>query len=170
MAIILSGTCAAAATDRNVNVRVSPLSLAAGLVSSDVDLAVGKKMTVGPTFSMLKASTLFTELSGFNIGARVNLNLSGDAMTDSWLLGPSVAYTSVKVSALGESASAGKLAVGALVAYQWVWNSGINVNAGLGGSWYSGDDTLTTESGSTISIPFYNGIKPQAELTLGYAF
>jgi hypothetical protein len=145
------------------------LSLAAGLLNTDVDFAVGKRFTIGPSISMLKSSLLFTEASGFNLGVRGNLYLSGDALNDGWLVGPSIGFSTLSVRSGIAQGSASKLSLGAIAGYQWVWGSGLNITAGAGASWYSGGDEVAVE-GDTLSIPFYHGVLPAAELTLGYAF
>ncbi|MCM2278684.1 MAG: hypothetical protein NDJ89_11475 [Oligoflexia bacterium] len=161
---------ASAGVDRNVNIRVSPLSIMSGNLGSDVDFAVSRKFTVGPTVSTLSASLLAVELKGYNIGARGNLYLTGDAMSDGWILGPSIGYSSMRVSLGTEEGTTGKLSLGSLIGYQWIWGTGFNVNAGLGANWLSGDQKVATNQGTDLSIPFYSGIVPSAELTVGYAF
>ncbi len=152
-----------------MNIRVSPLSLIGGMVGADADFKVGERFTIGPTVSTMKASLLFTELTGFSFGARANWYLSENAIDDSWYVGPTIGYSSMTVSQLGQQGSVGAFTLGTLVGYQWVLDNGFNVNVGGGAAFYMGDDSVVAGN-TTLSVPFYSGFVPQAEITVGYAF
>lgn len=156
--------------DRTINFRVDPLGLLLGTVTGNVDFAITKHITVGPTASYFSASMLGTSLSGFGIGARANIYLSGDAISSGWLVGPSVGYSSFGVSAPGLSGSTGGFYVGAVAGYQWVWKNGLNLDVGLGANYYSQGGSITAQDGSTVlDVPFFHGITPTAEVSLGFA-
>lgn len=155
---------------RSVNVRVNPLGLLIGAISADVDIKAGQKLTIGPTLSYMSASFLTTKLSGFGVGVRANYYLSGDAMSDSWIIGPSAGLAIFSVNAGGESASSTGIYVGAIVGRQWVFSNGLNINVGLGMNWYSQGASVKTAGGFEMEVPFFHGIAPAGEITLGYAF
>lgn len=158
---------------RTMNVRINPLGILVGSLSGDFDFRINEKFTLGPSISYMKASNILTDLSGFGIGLRGNWYLTGDALTDSWYVGPMAGYASLSVSSpfLGtESTSRGAFYVGTLVGYQWVWKSGINLNLGLGANFYSGGDSVVASNGVSLDVPYFHGIVPNGELTLGYAF
>jgi hypothetical protein len=168
LASVLSAT-SHAATDRTMNVRVDPLKIISGDIGADADFKVGDRFTIGPSVSSLSATVIFTELTGFNVGARGNWYMSGDALESSWYLGPNIGYSSMTVTEGGSEGSTGGLSMGTLVGYQWVWNNGMNLNLGGGANYNTAPDEVQAGN-RTLTVPFYSGFKPQAEVSLGYAF
>lgn len=153
-----------------LNVRVNPLGLALGSLSGEADFRIGDKFTIGPSLSHFSANFFFTELTGWGIGARSNYYVTGSVFQDSWIVGTSVGLSTTKVRFGTEEASNIGGFVNALIGYQFVFKSGLNLQLALGGSWYSQDSEMTTEQGTVIDVPFYHGIKPAAEFTVGYLF
>jgi hypothetical protein len=153
-----------------LNVRVNPLGLALGSLSGEADFRIGDKFTIGPSLSHFSANFFFTELTGWGIGARSNYYLTGSVFQDSWIVGTSVGLSTTKVRLGNEEASNIGAFVHALIGYQFVFKSGLNLQLALGGSWFSQDSEMTTDQGTVVDVPFYHGIKPAAEFTVGYLF
>lgn len=157
-------------SDKSVNVRINPLGLLLGVLSGDVDFSISRKFTVGPSLSYYSASLLGTKLTGFGIGARGNYYLSGDAMTDSFILGPNVGMSLFSISSGTASASTVGFYMGGIAGYQWVWQSGFNINLGLGANYYIQSASAKASDGTSLSVPGFHGIGPTGELTIGWAF
>lgn len=141
-----------------------------GAISADVDIRAGQKLTLGPTLSYMSASFLTTKLSGFGIGLRANYYLTGDAMSDSWILGPSAGLAIFSVDSAGDKATSTGVYLGAIVGRQWVFSNGLNINVGLGVNWFSQGSSVKVASGFEVEVPFFHGLAPAGEITLGYAF
>lgn len=161
---------AEAVPDRSINVRVNPLGLLVGSLSADVDFAISDKFTIGPTLSYYSATLFTTTLSGFGIGARGNWYLSGNAMTDSWILGPQLGMSLFSISSGASKASSTGFYFGGIGGYQWVWKSGFNINLGLGANYYTQAGSAQASDGTTLTVPGFSGIGPTGELTVGWAF
>lgn len=157
-------------SDKTFNVRVNPLGLAIGSLSAEGDFRLSDKWTLGPSISHYSADFLFTSLSGWGFGARSNYYLTGNVFEDSWIVGTSVGLSTVSVTLGADKASGVGLFLQSVLGYQWVWTSGLNLQLALGGSWYSQGSELRADNGTVIDVPFYHGIKPAAELTVGYVF
>lgn len=141
----------AAAEGKFVNLVTNPLGLAFGVFNVRGDFNLGA-FTLGPEI-------VFGSNSGqsiFNVGARFNLFFNGEANTQGWLLGSSLAYAS------SEGLSA--FAITALAEYLWMWDGGFNIGLGAGIAYYSFD------ADRVVSGFAFDGILPALEFTLGYAF
>lgn len=163
-------TTEAVPLQHTINVRVNPLGLLIGALSGDVDFAVTKKFTIGPSISYYSATIFDTSLTGYGLGARANVYLTGDAMTDSWILGPGLGLSINSVSSGESKASSVGFYVGSILGYQWVWTSGLNINLGLGANYYTQSASAKGSDGIEISVPGYHGLGPTGELTVGWAF
>lgn len=166
-ATALSGT--EGVSEFNTNLRSSPFLWKSGLANADVDFVVGKKFTLGPSFSMLHSQLLTTELRGFGLSVRGNYYFGASPIVDSWYLGPSIGFSTAKVSLGEDEGSTSGLYLGTLLGYQWVWKSGFNVNFAAGVSYYGLASHVDVSRNSQISTPIYSGVLPTAELTVGYA-
>lgn len=162
------GSNEAAAYD--MNVRVNPLGLAFGIIGAEVDFKVGESMTVGPSLGILSTSLGTTSLNAYQIGARANFYLSGPAISDGWFAAPYASFLPMTIKSGNASASWSSFSAGALFGYQWVWESGFNMDVGLGASYYSTASSVTADDGSSLSVPGFSGILPAFEWSVGYAF
>jgi len=164
---IVSGSAFAA--DRAANIRVNPLGLLTGTLGGEVDIGIGENFTVGPTASLLSATAGTTSVSAVSFGVRSNFHLSGPRFNDSWFVSPSVLYAPMTISLDGASRSANAFAVGAVAGYQWVWDSGFNINMAGGAAYYASDAEITLDDGTSVAIPL-SGTLPSIEFSLGWAF
>lgn len=92
----------------------------------------------------------------YNIGAQLSYALNGNYMSDGWLLSPFAGYVYYKEN--NHSATTG-FNTGLLASYQWIWNSGFNVQLGIGPA-YGSVKTGVTQT---------KGIYPTFAFNLGYA-
>ncbi|MCM2322987.1 MAG: DUF3575 domain-containing protein, partial [Oligoflexia bacterium] len=132
---------------KDYNVRVNPLGLLFGSANAALDIGVSDSITVGPMASLMSATTTVgtttTKTTIFGVGAGVNFFLGQNRFTDAWVFSPFAQYISASV----DSESAGALAVGADMGYQWFWENGVNLGLGLGVGYYSLDAELFAISG-----------------------
>ncbi len=155
LALISAPHCLAA----SMNVTVNPLGLFVGSANVGVDFPVAPNITVGPSLSFAQYSTLTTEGTGFGIGAKSDIYLSGEVFADSWVVQPFAAFGQVSVN----DASSSGLSIGVLFGHSWFWPSGFNINAGLGAQYLSYDF-------EAVGLGSVSGILPAANFALGYAF
>lgn len=127
--------------DSKVNVQVYIPSLLVGVISGDVNFKLAEKVTLGPQASYYS----YGKHRGYDVGLSMNYSLSGDVFNDRiWLINPYVAYTYSDLSYDSfddEKAKKGGVITGANLVYQWMWNSGINMRAGVG-AYYSSKKPL----------------------------
>ena len=170
-------------SEKFMNVRLAPVALAVGGIGAHVDFGVADSITVGPTFSYQHAGVSFgdseTKVGIYELGARANLYLSGKRFTSGFLLGPYVSFmpasVSQKIGSKESSGSVSGISTGAVMSYQWVWNSGLNLNVGGGLGYYSlpSEAVVTAQADGTkdtVSVPGFTGVLPNIELTMGYVF
>lgn len=130
LAITLCSSCLAAkfTEEKNVNVDWNiPLSLL-GYFSGSVNFKVTPHMTIGPIAGIEAWSSNNTSNSNniWSLGGQVYYALGGeDVMGDHiWLLNPYVEYMHVN--------DVGGASGGLLFMYQWAWNTGMNMQLGVG--------------------------------------
>ncbi len=157
------------AADRAANVRVNPLGLMTGTLGAEVDIGIGESFTAGPTASLVSVTVGSTSVSAFSFGVRSNFYLGGPRFTDGWFVGPSVLYAPMTISLGGASGTASAFAVGAVAGYQWVWDSGFNINLAGGAAYYASAADITLEDGTSVAVPL-SGTLPAFEFSLGWAF
>ena len=172
---------ASAASDRDYNIRISPVPLLVGYLNIDFDIQVNEEWTVGPTFSYwgtrltLSGGSSSTEydLSATSIGARANWYPDG-VFADGWYLSPMVQYTTARIESRSSSVNvkgeAGGISLTGLGGYHWFWD---NFNLSLGGGLVfsgaagsvrgtSSDGTTTVETrtspGAGIAFDFMLGL------------
>jgi hypothetical protein len=61
--------------------------------------------------------------------------------------------------------------MGAVAGYQWILDSGLNFNAGVGVQYAAGPSTFTTSTAQTANVPTQaTDFSPVLEVSVGYAF
>jgi hypothetical protein len=172
--IFCAGTKAIAGEERNFNIRLSPLGLLVGVLTVDGDYGIGQSTTIGPTVSLFNRSYNGATYSGGALGVRANFYLGHDRFTNSWIVAPYLELLGLKVNEAPYNAVQlnGSL-LGAAIAYQWVWPSGFNLDAGGNVGTYSLGNSFNLNDGNgnsvTVSSPYTGGFIG-LELTIGYAF
>lgn len=147
--------------DSKVNVSIYIPSLLVGVISGDVNFKLSDKITLGPQGSYYS----YGDHRGYDIGLSMNYALSGKVFDDRiWLVNPYVSYSytdlSFDVSEDGKVKKGGVIA-GANLVYQWMWNSGVNLRAGVG-AYYSSRKPLIHFGDSHFGGMFL--------FSIGYAF
>jgi hypothetical protein len=157
-------------TSKSISIEVNPFSLLLGEVSGNVNIALGRKITFGPYGSFFSYKIGDGGWSGFGFGARANIYLTGDAISDSWYFGPGAGYKSITLGSdsLGSITVSG-LAIYGLIGYHWVWNNGINLRLGGGASYSSIAAKTSASNGSSITVPG-SGLLGALEFSFGFAF
>ncbi len=126
---------------RFINFQTSPLGDLVGRYNLAVDFKVASFLTLGPKLTAIEhhmIPSFFTE-SGYEVGLRATISLSGTALDGGAFLRPALFYGSrrtplsvnrdldfrVKYEVNGPI-------VQLLLGYQWVWQSGFNLDIGAG--------------------------------------
>jgi len=167
---VSAGVMPAVVKNKSFNVQSSILSDLIGAVNLNVNFRLSPAFTAGPTAEYWSLS----ESDGdggtgsvrlWSVGAQAEYAFNGDIMRDGVLLNPYVAYNAaenVNASKYGVSG----ISAGALVQYQWIWQSGFNVQLGVG----AGYSTVKTSSPATEGSGEVNATHGVASVELGYAF
>ncbi|WP_119343670.1 hypothetical protein [Facilibium subflavum] len=92
-----------------------------------------------------------------NIGVQYSYAVNGNYMSSGWLIKPFAGYAYGKDS--GDSSVGGFMA-GAMVSYQWLWDSGFNMQLGVGPMYVSNKGSMFDSS----------GVLPTFEFNIGYSF
>ncbi len=147
--------------DSKVNVAIYIPSLLLGVISGDVNFKLSEKITLGPQVSYFS----YAKHRGYDLGLSMNYALSGEVFHDRvWLVNPYVAYSYNDLSfdrdENGQVKKGGILA-GANLVYQWMWNSGVNLRAGVG-AYYSSRKPLLDIGKSHVG--------GMALFSIGYSF
>ena len=148
--------------DPKVNISVYIPSLLVGILSGDINFKLTDKVTLGP---QLQYFSYGEHTGGYDVGLSMNYALSGKVFDDRiWLFNPYVAYSYNDLSfdeyEDGKVKKAG-IVTGANLVYQWMWNSGVNLRAGVG-AYYSSRKPLLDIGGSHIG--------GMVLFSIGYAF
>jgi len=158
------------AADRAANVRVNPLGLLIGTLGAEIDIGVGESVTVGPAVSLMSLTAGTTSVNAFSFGVRANFYLGGPRFTDGWFVGPSAIYAPMTITVGDATGSANAFAIGAVAGYQWVWDSGFNINLAGGAAYYTAAADVTLDDDTSIAMPGFSGVGPALEFSLGWAF
>lgn len=150
--------------DRNVNITIDPLSMILGIFDAGADFRVNSNLTLGGYFKF--ASYEFTNssltgssrLTAYGGGAKMHYYLTNNALEDSWYVSPSIGF--MPVQTFGSTQSV--FSTGTTIGYQWVYNSGFNMNLGFGVQYISISSDMTDS--------YLRGIIPAAEFRMGFAF
>lgn len=147
--------------DSKVNVQIYVPSLIVGMISGDINVKLNEKFTLGPQATYFA----YGDHRGYELGLTANYALAGDVFDDrTWLVNPYVLYSHSDLSFDG--AKDGKVKKGGVVGglnlvYQWMWNSGVNMRAGIG-AYYSTKKILLGIGNSNIGGTLM--------FSIGYAF
>jgi hypothetical protein len=179
--LLLSGFSAAADGADKYNFRFSPVGLIVGSINVNMDFKISDEWTIGPQleywhFTLGSDDVLLT--SDYNItaiggGIRANWFPNG-VYTSGLYVGPSVSYTSVKLTTSDKygsvTGSVGAPLVSCLVGYAWFWSSfNIMLGGGLSTSIGETQVKVTDSSGTTVSVSD-NLTGLDIEFSLGWTF
>ncbi len=164
------------AGEKMANVRLSPVVLIVGAVDAEADIKVSDNLTVGPMITRWSVDVSGDSLGLLGYGVRANWQMNG-AFKDGFYVSPFIKRWSMDITTtdLFGNKLSGDTAFnlfGALVGYQWIWDS-FNVNAGVGYGVASLDNvTLKDSYGNTDT--FDAGSAPIGgmvyDFSIGWAF
>ncbi|OFZ79907.1 MAG: hypothetical protein A2583_06490 [Bdellovibrionales bacterium RIFOXYD1_FULL_53_11] len=159
---------------RKHNIRLNAVDLFLGGYGADMDFLVWDGLTAGPSLSYVLTSYGGKKISAIRAGGRSNFYFGRKSFDDGWYVSLYGMYISVSAAIVngdteGAGDSAGGYAGGLLLGRRWVWESGLNVSVGAGGTYYSTSSALGSETDG-ISTPWFTGALPAAEVCFGYAF
>jgi len=170
---------------KHANLRTAPLGLLLGLYGFDLDIGLGERFTLGPTFTHFGglSTVLLNTVAGLNfnlsmIGVRSNLYLSSRRFESGWIFAPEATYIPYSARLLSNgkafSASSHAWSAGANIGYQWNWRSGFNLMLGAGARVFTTSKTLQLVSADqqvhSEDTPSFTGVLPSLDFSLGYAF
>lgn len=144
---------------QSTNITVNPLGLLLGTANLGVEFKVSDNLTVGPSASFSHIKSGSESATGFGLGAKLDVYLSSDAFTDSWVLTPFFGWGRYSNNDDSINAFAG----GVVFGYYWIWPSGFNMNFGLGIQYISADF-------DEIGLGDVSAVLPAGNFSLGYAF
>lgn len=155
---VLSSTSALSqdsVTSKDVNARLNVPGLFVGWVGGAVDYKVANAVAVGPTAKFFA----YGPNKGFEVGVEGAYAMNGDVRSTGWLLKPFASYYK---SNLQNKKMRKSVFAGTNLAYQWMWDNGMNTQAAIGVAY------------STVKTPLGIGgnrhLTPNFDVSVGYAF
>jgi len=146
-----------------VNVRIFVPGLFIGRIGGAIDFKLNNSWSIGPLVRYWTYSWSFWGVSGnyagLNAGVTMNYALNHNLDNSGWLVNPYLEYVRDNYDD-GEDKESG-IETGVNFMYQWMWDIGVNIQAGVGAEY------------SSLDRPFSLGgskFHPNFEITLGYAF
>ena len=143
--------------------KTNPLGLAFGNFNVTYEKVLDEKSSVLGSVNFF-FNTFGVDVSAFGIGGayRYYLTNAKKAVPNGLYVNPQVGFT---FGSSGDFNYSG-IAIGAEIGYQWVWESGVALDLGIGPNY------VNLGGGDVDSIGFDNtdGIFPSATIAIGYAF
>lgn len=144
-------------------IKLNPISLAFGNINLIYQRAIGKSSAVqlGGNYWY---RFLGTDVTGFGIRGGYQFFLTGrtKAAPEGFYVGPQLSYNSLKERSTDIPASVTTFGVGLLIGYQWVWDSGLSLDLGIGPMYTFADDENSESS--------FEGFLPNVMIGIGYNF
>ena len=142
-------------------IKVNPIGLAFGNINMSYQRALAKShaLQIGANYWY---KIFGTTVSGIGVRGGYQFFLTGRTKTapEGFYIGPQVSYNSMTEKETDISVSA--FGVGAMLGYQWIWNSGLSLDLGIGPIYQFASDSETSTS--------YEGFLPNVTIALGYNF
>ena len=141
--------------------KVNPFGLAFGNINLNYQRALGatSAIQIGANYWY---KILGTEVNGFGVRGSYQFFITNRAKAapEGFYIGPSVSYNSFTEKSTDASASA--VGVGFMLGYQWIWDSGMTLDLGIGPIYQFANDDVTEES--------YDGVLPNITVAIGFNF
>jgi hypothetical protein len=172
---LLGGVVSAA--DNKFNLRTTPVSDAFGIVNIDLDYAVSKNITLGPTLTYFDYEVSDITFESTMFGVRLNYFFN-EALAGGMFASFGGSFGNFDISevntsnSLRYSSSSSVRIYTALLGYQAMWDN-FNITFGGGASYISLPETvLGVNEIDTFSIDTstLSGVVPNVELTMGWSF
>lgn len=142
-------------------VKINPISLAFGNIN------LGYQRALAPAHAIQVSANYWykifgTEVSGFGMraGYQFFLTSSTKEAPEGFYIGPQLSFNTLTESETDVSVTA--FGIGALLGYQWVWNSGLCLDLGIGPVYQFASESETETS--------YQGFLPNITIALGWNF
>jgi hypothetical protein len=163
MAIVLQGYAQDEVQENLPNVvKLNPIGLAFGNIN------LGYQRALAPAHAFQVSANYWykifgTEVSGFGIrgGYQFFLTSQTKEAPEGFYIGPQISYNSLNEKGTDVSVSA--FGVGAMLGYQWIWNSGLCLDLGIGPVYQFANEKGGTETS-------YQGFLPNITIALGWNF
>jgi hypothetical protein len=142
-------------------IKVNPIGLAFGNINMSYQRALGSAhaVQIGANYWY---KVFGSEVSGLGLRAGYQFFLTSRTKSapEGFYIGPQVSYNSFTEKETDISVSA--FGIGAMLGYQWVWNSGLCLDLGIGPIYQFASESETNES--------YEGFLPNVTIALGFNF
>lgn len=142
-------------------IKVNPIGLAFGNIN------LGYQRALAPAHAFQISANYWykifgTTVSGFGMrgGYQFFLTSRTKEAPEGFYIGPQISFNSLKETETDVSVTA--FGIGALLGYQWVWNSGLCLDLGIGPVYQFASESETTTS--------YQGFLPNVTIALGWNF
>lgn len=142
-------------------IKTNPLGLAFGIINLTYERALSQSTSFqikGMFFNKL----LGTEVSGVGVegGFRYYITNSTKPAPEGFYVGPAISYSSITEKSTDVSVST--VGIGAIIGYQWIFDSRVALDLGIGPSYIiAGESTTTTD---------FSGFVPNFSFAVGYNF
>ncbi len=148
-----TATPVATTKEKSANIMIGPLGFLIGSFNIVGDFGIGEHLAIGPYLSMNPSST-------GNAGGGLHLIFypSAPRFKSSWYISPQVGYSNGYNAYTAPSWTAA-IPIQVTGGYQWFWDSGFNLQAGLG-AYYNVQLSSGVSSGAGLSV----------DLRIGWAF
>ena len=143
-------------------IKVNPIGFAFGVFNLSYERAISNSSSL-QFGGLFYQSLLGTDVNGFGLRAsyRYYITNATRPSPEGFYTGLTTSYNNLTEDATDEEVSA--FGIGLLLGYQWVWNSGVALDLGIG-------PTYLIDTGSSDTAEFESGITPNVVIALGYNF
>lgn len=155
-----------------VNVQLNVLPSMLGYLSANVNIQIMPSSAIGIYYGMWSWNNdnnfkdngpgigYGAGIHQYNIGIQYSYALNGQYMSTGWLVKPFIGYTSTSVG----NANAHGPTYGAMIDHQWVFDSGLMIQIGIGPKYFSATNGSDSNSKNIRAYGF------AGETNVGYAF
>jgi len=143
---------------RMANVKLFVPGIFIGRIGGALEFRLNKSWSIGPTLRYWAAG----DFEGLNAGVSASYALNRDLDKNGWLVNPYMEYVRDNYNSDGDDGEKETgIETGANLMYQWMWDTGVNIQAGIGIEYSSLERPLSLGD---------SDFHPNFEITLGYAF
>lgn len=150
--------------DRAIGVFFNPLGAAVGVYGGEVDVVVGRKVTLNLQGAIYRVG----DTSGRGLGFGAQFFPFRSAFHGFYLY-PQIAYAHASADVLGTSVSGDVLGFGGTAGWQWTWDYGFSLRIGGGVLWFADVASATSSDGSQVRLAL-DGARPVLDASLGWTF
>lgn len=174
---LLTSLPARAEGDHTMHLSVAPIPLLLGAISTNLELKVNERWTVGPSLLYWNSKIFDYHFSASGAGVRAAYSFRNPALQDGPYIAGGLSYASAKVTyrstAYGELSGEGSgFGLTGLAGYHWVLPSGFTFRVGVGLSLSKLNQIELKDSSGTVREDSFRGISGGIanEIDIGWAF